>query len=524
VFVPTRIPPAQRLAGSLAHLHALQAGGRRVFESRELGRIDRERLLQAGFVRPALKGWLLSSSPDTEEGDSTPWHASFWEFCARYCEKRFKKRWHLSPEQSLHHFGENTVTPPQVVIYSPLGTNNTVDLPFGSSIYDLRVQEMPPAAELVVRDGLRMFAPGAALARVSEAFFVRNPIEVEVALKSVRDASEILHPLLVGGRAQAAGRLAGAFRRLKNWRLADEILVAMKAAGSDVRETDPFDEKQVLELGRTTVPPIVTRLRAMWRALRGEGLAVFPPAPGLPRDSAAWLEQADHSYKSDAYNSLSIEGYRVTPELIERVARGNWDAQRNEADRKSRDALAARGYWQTFQLVKNSISQILEGKNPGAAVRSAHAGWYRELFEPCVVAGLLPSEALAGYRNDAVYLRTSRYVPPRWEAIRDAMPALFDLLEEEPDAGVRAVLGHWLFGYVHPYPDGNGRVARFLMNAMLASGGFSWTVIRVEDREKYLRALDAASIEQKIEPFARFIAECVKRSASSHARRRQSKS
>ena len=78
--------------------------------------------------------------------------------------------------------------------------------------------------------------------------------------------------------------------------------------------------------------------------------------------------------------------------------------------------------------------------------------------------------ALAGYRNDPVYLRTSRYVPPRWEAVRDAMPALFDLLENEPEPGVRAVLGHWLFGYVHPYPDGNGRMARFLMNAMLASG------------------------------------------------------
>jgi hypothetical protein len=36
---------------------------------------------------------------------------------------------------------------------------------------------------------------------------------------------------------------------------------------------------------------------------------------------------------------------------------------------------------------------------------------------------------------------------------------------------VPAVLGHWLFGYIHPYPDGNGRIARFLMNVMLASGG-----------------------------------------------------
>jgi hypothetical protein len=55
-----------------------------------------------------------------------------------------------------------------------------------------------------------------------------------------------------------------------------------------------------------------------------------------------------------------------------------------------------------------------------------------------------------------------------------------------------------LFGYIHPYPDGNGRMARFLMNAMLASGGYPWTVIRVEDRAPYLSALDRASIELSI--------------------------
>jgi Fic family protein len=116
---------------------------------------------------------------------------------------------------------------------------------------------------------------------------------------------------------------------------------------------------------------------------------------------------------------------------------------------------------------------------------------------------------LAGYRNDAVYLRTSRYVPPRWEAVRDAMPALFDLLEKEPEPGVRAVLGHWLFGYLHPYPDGNGRIARFLMNAMLASGGYPWTVVRVEDRAAYLGALDRASIDADIRSLATFLAERV---------------
>ena len=104
-----------------------------------------------------------------------------------------------------------------------------------------------------------------------------------------------------------------------------------------------------------------------------------------------------------------------------------------------------------------------------------------------------------------MYLRGSRYVPPRWEAVREAMPAFFDLLEKEPEPSVRAVLGHWLFGYVHPYSDGNGRMARFLMNAMLASGGYPWTVIRIVDRKSYLSALDRASIEMDIHPFTTFI-------------------
>jgi Fic family protein len=80
------------------------------------------------------------------------------------------------------------------------------------------------------------------------------------------------------------------------------------------------------------------------------------------------------------------------------------------------------------------------------------------------------------------------------------------------EASVRAVLGHWLFGYIHPYPDGNGRMARFLMNVMLASGGYPWTVIRVEDRNAYLTALDRASIDVDISPFSRFLSDCVERS------------
>jgi fido (protein-threonine AMPylation protein) len=501
--------PNEKLAESLAVLQELQKNGRRVFQSGELSRLHRERLLQNGFVQEVMKGWLISSSPSARDGDSTPWYASFWEFCACYCNDRFGSEWHLSPEQSLLLQAESTVIPAQVVIYSHRGTNNAVNLPLGTSLYDLKQSQMPRPADLSVRDGLRLFSPAAALVRVPEAFFVRNPIETQVALASIVDASEILRRLLEGGRSAIAGRLAGAFRRVGRPEVADEIVTTMKAAGYDVRENDPFEAARTFGTLRPTAAPIVGRLQAMWQAMRGNVIRMFPKAPGLPTDKDAYLRFVDEIYKSDAYHSLSIEGYNVTPALIERVRLGTWDPDQHEGDRQSRDALAARGYWQAFEKVKATVAEVIAGANPGALVRTAHREWYRELFQPCVAAGLVPASALSGYRNDAVYLRTSRYVPPRWEAVRDAMPALFDLLEQEPEPGVRAVLGHWLFGYIHSYPDGNGRMARFLMNTLLASGGYPWTVIRVEDRTAYLKALDQASIEMNIDSFAAFIAERV---------------
>ena len=509
--------PNEKLAASLNVLGGLQHDGRNVFESKELTRVHRERLVRNGFLRKVMKGWLVSSDPGTHIGDSTPWYASFWEFCARYCEARFQARWHLSPEQSLLLHSDNAVIPTRLVVYSPRGGNNRISLPFGTSIFDLKEKEQPPASDLTVRDGLRLYSPSAALVRVSERFVGRNPVETRVVLANVTEVSEILRRLLEGGRSVVAGRLAGACRRIGREADADEILSVMRAAGYDVREKDPFAPDQ--SAGALTLtggaPPIASRIEAMWETMRADVLKWFPDPPGLADDPETYLGIIDGIYQSDAYHSLSIEGYRVSPELIAHVASGNWNPDDNHADRADRDALAARGYWQAFQFVKRDIARIIHGAEPAELVRGSHRGWYRQLFQPSVAAGLIPASALAGYRNDPAYLRTSRYVPPRWEVVGDAMATVFELLRGERAPSVKAVLGHWLLGYVHPFPDGNGRMARFLMNAMLASGGYPWTVIRVEDRAQYLNALDSASVDQDIGAFAQFVAERVQWSESS---------
>lgn len=499
--------PQRKLADSLALLQTLQAGGRRVIRSSELPRVDRERLERNGFLRRIIKGWLISTGPEVRDGDSTPWYASFWQFCALYCTERFGDRWHLSPEQSLLLHAGNTTIPTQVIVYSPHGTNNAIDLPFDTSLYDLGQDTMETAENLTTLEDLRLYTIPAALTRVPEAFFQRSPIDANVVLSQIGDPGELLRPLLRGGRSTIAGRLAGAFRRIDREEIADDIVSAMSTAGYSVRVRDPFEPDRGLTRIPASASPIVARLQSLWEANRESVLESFPEPPGLPKNPEKYLRVVDQVYVSDAYHSLSIEGYRVTPDVIDRVRSGEWNPEGSESDRRSHDALAARGYWQAFELVREDIARIISGTAPGNLVRKSHRQWFRELFQPCVEAGIIDAESLAGYRNIAVYLRGSRHVPPRFEVVREAMPALFDLLQEEPEASVRAVLGHWLFGYVHPYPDGNGRLARFLMNAMLASGGYPWTVIRVEDRDEYLAALERASVEGDVGPFARFVGE-----------------
>ena len=68
------------------------------------------------------------------------------------------------------------------------------------------------------------------------------------------------------------------------------------------------------------------------------------------------------------------------------------------------------------------------------------------------------------------------------------------VLAAEPGPAVRVVLGHFFFVYIHPYFDGNGRMGRFLMNLMVASGGWRWTLVTVDTRYLAGRLLESADL------------------------------
>ncbi len=499
----------EKLAESLSVLKQLQnKSGLAVIKSSEISRTHLERLLNHGFLQEVMRGWYISSRPDNIPGDTTNWYTSYWHFISAYANTRFGDEWCLSADQSLSFYSGNRTVPGQIIIRSPQGSNNFVQLMHKTSLFDLKASIAAPVYKETLF-GLNLYSLPEALVECSPDFFQLDSVTARTCLPMVSDVADILKILLEKGQTTKAGRLAGAFRNIGHTAAADEIVNTMKSLSYDIREEDPFADRSTIAYTRIA-SPYAMRLKLMWNKMRDVVMANFPETTHTHKDVETCLKDIDAQYELDAYNSLSIEGYKVTDELIEKVKSGNWKPDEDSSDMEQRNAMAARGYWQAFQSVKESIEKILNGSNAGEVADNDHRVWYRELFAPSVVAGLLKASDLAGYRTSQVYIRGSMHTPLNPEAVRDAMPVLFELLKNEDDARVRTVLGHFVFVYIHPYMDGNGRIARFLMNVMLISGGYGWTIVPVERRQEYMTALEKASVSEDITDFTLFLTSLVK--------------
>jgi hypothetical protein len=481
---------------------------KQVVKSASLQRADRELLTHRSYLLEICKGWYLLGRPIDKPGESTAWYGAFWDFLSVYLEERFGADYCLSAASSIDvHIGANLI-PRQIIALTAQGGKMQLPLPHNTSVLVYQDAANLPRVVEVVR-GVRAMPLPLALCRVPPVFFQNQPLNAELALRAVKSVDDLARIILETESSALAARFAGAYQFLGDKERADQITNTMQAVGMIVRPKNPFVKAAPVFVGsRRLTSPYAGRIEALFRTLREPVLETFKDMPSRPvSNPKSYLQHLEAVYEHDAYNSLSIEGYRVTPELIDKIRLGAWNPDGDPQDRQQIAAMAAKGYQEAFRRVKQSVTRVLRGELPGSVVRQDYPEWYRGLFSESVRAGLLESYHLAGHRNAPVFIRASRHVPPPADAVNGAMTALLDLLESEPAAIVRAILGHWLLGFIHPYMDGNGRMARFLMNVMMASGGHPWTIVRTSRRKEYLDALEAASAEQNILPFARFIRE-----------------
>lgn len=113
------------------------------------------------------------------------------------------------------------------------------------------------------------------------------------------------------------------------------------------------------------------------------------------------------------------------------------------------------------------------------------------------------------YRNVEVRITGAGFRPPAPQEMFRQMRWFFADMprqREKLNAIEWAAWTHAEFVRIHPFPDGNGRTARMLMNLQLLTEGFQPISIAKEERLAYYEALEAYAVRGELAPFTEMVA------------------
>ncbi|MBM4252725.1 MAG: Fic family protein [Deltaproteobacteria bacterium] len=122
----------------------------------------------------------------------------------------------------------------------------------------------------------------------------------------------------------------------------------------------------------------------------------------------------------------------------------------------------------------------------------------------------IDSSQAGAYRQEPVIISGSQYPTVAPSKIKNAMSDFFDWLSRHESSlhpVTFAAEAHKRFVFIHPFIDGNGRVARLLMNLCLLRRGYTIAIIPPVLRASYIARLEEAHVDDG--PFMKFIAERV---------------
>lgn len=175
--------------------------------------------------------------------------------------------------------------------------------------------------------------------------------------------------------------------------------------------------------------------------------------------------------KEETICSLAIERVRIDLE--------EFPSQKSEDKR----LLQAWNYYKTADDVYMLALQN-RNKNTSIITESLILWVYNKLWDGFQITS-------KGYRKEDITIFGAKFEPPRPEVIEIIMNQIIDWLNNNHlDAISKATCFHLLFEVLHPFEDGNGRIGRILLNAILIENGLINVAFR--DREEYINAIKRA--------------------------------
>jgi len=112
------------------------------------------------------------------------------------------------------------------------------------------------------------------------------------------------------------------------------------------------------------------------------------------------------------------------------------------------------------------------------------------------------------YRETDVIITGTNHRPPSPFIAKIELEKFFKTLKNNNFNDIElATYTHAEFVKIHPFPDGNGRTARIIMNYQLLKNNFLGISINKEDKDSYFKALDEYHLNNNLKPFINLISK-----------------
>ena len=193
------------------------------------------------------------------------------------------------------------------------------------------------------------------------------------------------------------------------------------------------------------------------------------------------------------YTSNALEGNSLTESETKVVIEDGLTIE----GKPLRDHYEAVGHAKAYDYIYNITEK--EGLKE-EDILSLHRLFYQQI----------DAEKAGHYRNVKVYVSGSRYAVAAVSKIPAEMQKLvkwYNDNEKKLHPVELAATLHQRFVFIHPFVDGNGRVARLLMNLALLRNGYTIAIIPAILRHEYIYSLETAHTRPEV--FTDFIADRV---------------
>ena len=241
----------------------------------------------------------------------------------------------------------------------------------------------------------------------------------------------------------------------------------------------------------------------------------------LPPDVLAQVEQ---KLRLEAnYNSNAIEGNTLTYGETRSLILHGLTAQ----GKPLRDHLDIEGHDTAVKAIEDAISDDRELNE--VFIRNLHRILLKEPYEKEAKTPegqrVIRIISIGDYKTTPNNVTTSTgetyyFTPP--DQVKSAMGDLIDWYRtkerEREHPIIIAATFHYRFVRIHPFDDGNGRMARLLMNMILIKHGYTVSLIRQENRDDYINHLEQADKTEDLAEFINYVANSCEYALNLHLR------